>query len=66
MFPTLEHLVLVGVTLQGTLHTLANIQNPTLINVLPYKNLSLLKIHPLLHIYFPNPKLFLTENKTIS
>lgn len=66
MFPTLGHLVLVGVTLQGTLHTLANIQYPTLINILPYKNLSLLKVHPLLHIQFPHPKLFLTEDKHIS
>lgn len=55
MFSALEHLVLVGVALQGTLHTLANIQYPTLINILPYKNLSLLKIHPLLHIPFPHP-----------
>lgn len=69
MFPTLQHLEFVGVTLQGTLHTLANVQYPTLVHILPCKNRSYYlsrNKYPLLQIQFPHPKLVPIVDKHIS
>lgn len=64
MFPTLQQLDFVGVTLQGTLHILVNIQYPKLINILPYKNISTLNKQPQIH--FLDPKLVHTVDKILS
>lgn len=63
MFPTLQQLDFVGVTFQGTLHILVNIQYLTLINILPYKNIS--SLNKQAQIHFLDPKLVLTVDKIL-